>query len=154
LTVVFLSTNADSKRFSRRCAVISSTQEESTEDREILEVRWEFLRYSLTPCYFQMSGQYASIDLEKTNTSIRQNIIMILPEKLGQGTIDVLRKPSNHKRFRLLASVSVPLLVTGGIVDNLLSSGTSFVALKFPTLARSGNIWLIYRYLCYDFRQL
>jgi len=50
-----------------------------------------------------MSGQYESIDLEKVNTPIRQNIIMILPEKLEQGTIDVLRKPSNHQRFRLLA---------------------------------------------------
>ncbi len=38
---------------------------------------------------------------------------MILPKKLGEGTIHVLRKRSNHQRFRLLALLSVPLLVTG-----------------------------------------
>ncbi len=70
-----------------------------------------------------MSGQYVSIDIEKTNTSIRQNVIMILPEKLGQGTIHVLRKPSNHQRFRLLALLSVPLLVTGEYKEKTEQAG-------------------------------
>ena len=63
-------------------------------------------------------------------------------EKLGQETIDVLRKPSNHQRFRLLALLSVPLLVMGDILETITKRGPGVLSSTMNFLLRWCHGWI------------